>query len=143
MIDEHDEQQPSRPLDGGKAVLKAILEGATSGAQAGMTSSDSRHATVGTATVELPVDVDGTTQVFVYLRRRFLPDPAQFAMLRLYTAQEGERLDQIAATEFKDPLEFWKLCDANRIMSPLRWPGRAGTQLRVPLPGGAALQRTQ
>jgi hypothetical protein len=128
--------------DGGKAMLEAILAGASTSAPGGMLSPDSRHADVGLATIELPVDAsgggdaDGATRVFVYLRRRFLPDPARFATLRTHTVTEGERLDHIAGREFNDPLAFWKLCDANRIMSPLDAPGPAGTRLRVPLPPG-------
>jgi hypothetical protein len=144
---------PNR-VDGGKAVLATILAGAAGGGGAGAPATgsavagggtagmegfvtpDSRHAPVGTAAIELPADSTGGTLTFVYLRRRFVPDPATLGTLRLHTVADGERLDHVAARELNDPLAFWKVCDANRIMNPLAGPGPIGRRLRIPLPPG-------
>jgi hypothetical protein len=136
MIDDEIESgSPPRP-SGGREVLEAILSGASTTAAKGMFSEQSRYAGVATATIELPSGPDGVLQKFVYLRRRFVPDPSRFAAIRTHIVAEGERMDHIAARELNDPLAFWKLCDANGVMSPLDSIGAPGTRLRVPLPEG-------
>jgi hypothetical protein len=145
--DEYDDEDPNglgpaaRP-DGGKAVLAAILAGAsTAAARGGMVAEGSRYAAAGTARVELRVGEGAETRTFVYLRRRFLPDPEQLQTLRVHAVDASERLDLIAARELADPLAFWRLCDANRIQAPLRWTAEPGATLRVPLPAGVSVPR--
>jgi hypothetical protein len=79
------------------------------------------------------VDADGTEHA--YLARRFLPDPDRLATLRFHVVVEHERLDLVAARELGDPEQFWRLCDANRVLRPeeLEVPGRV---IRVTLPEG-------
>lgn len=48
-----------------------------------------------------------------HLRRRFARPPEAFAVLRERRVAQGERLDQIAASEIGDPTAFWMFCDAN------------------------------
>ncbi len=71
-----------------------------------------------------------------FLRRRFLPDPDQFALLRLYTVTEGDRLDNIASSLMGDPLAFWRIADANRAMNPSDLAATPGRALRITLPQG-------
>ena len=91
----------------------------------------SRYAAIETATIE---DSDGT--VTIYLRRRFLPQPARFATVREHVVSQGERLDNVTALYFDDPEQFWRLCDANGAMRPTDLLARIGRKLRITLPEG-------
>jgi hypothetical protein len=70
-----------------------------------------------------------------YLKRRFVPDPASFATLALYTVVEGDRLDRLTYQYLGDPLQFWRVADANTVLAPddLETPGRI---VRITLPQG-------
>lgn len=82
------------------------------------------------ATAEMP-GRDG--RPFVYLRRRFLPDPAALTAVGEIAVAPGDRLDRLAAAALGDPLQFWRLADGNDAPRPaaLEVPGRS---LRVTLP---------
>ena len=90
----------------------------------------SRYYGLETATLE---GADG--QTIVYLRRRFLPPPERFALLREHVVAEGERLDLIAATYMGDPLQWWRIADANRALNPDELID-IGRRLRITLPEG-------
>jgi hypothetical protein len=94
-------------------------------------SALSRYAGIDTAPFEL---ADGRT--VAYVRRRFLPDPARFALLRLHEVRDGDRIDNLAAAYLGDPEQFWRLCDANRAMRPEDLVQPAGRLLRITLPEG-------
>lgn len=36
----------------------------------------------------------------------------------LHTVKEGDRLDLLAYTYYKNPTKFWLICDANNVMYP-------------------------
>jgi hypothetical protein len=75
-------------------------------------------------------------QMIPYLVRRFLPDPARFALLTEHVVTDGERLDNVTEQYFGDPEAFWRLCDANRAMRPEELVERMGRRLRITLPEG-------
>ena len=75
---------------------------------------------------------DGTE--VTYLRRRFVPDAENFALLQYHTVTEGERLDHIAAKYFSDPEQFWRLCDANGVVRPNDLLQPIGRMIRITLP---------
>ncbi|TMJ15765.1 MAG: LysM domain-containing protein [Alphaproteobacteria bacterium] len=91
----------------------------------------SRYASVETAGIE---DADG--RVTVYLRRRLIPQPELFALLREHEVTQGERLDNITAAYLDDPEQFWRICDSNRAMRPDALTERIGRRLRITLPEG-------
>lgn len=72
----------------------------------------------------------------VYLRRRFVPSPAAFALLLEHTVVEGERLDNIAAQHLGDPEQFWRICDADGAIRPEELIETVGRRLRITLPEG-------
>jgi hypothetical protein len=72
----------------------------------------------------------------VYVRRRFLPSPAQFQTIEEHAVIQGERLDTIAAQHLADAALFWRLCDANRAMRPAELTDTIGRRLRITLPEG-------
>lgn len=96
-------------------------------------------------------------QTIVYLQRRLLPRPENFAVLRVRTIeqdasqrgtaeavdpaigpspkQHGTRLDVIAWQEFQDPELYWLICDANGAMRPDDLE-IVQTRLRIPMPAG-------
>ena len=90
----------------------------------------SRYFGLEVSTLTLP---DGTS--VAYLKRRFVPDPASFTTLALYTVVQGDRLDRITYQYLGDPLQFWRVVDANVVLAPddLETPGR---QVRITLPQG-------
>lgn len=71
----------------------------------------------------------------VYLRRRFVPDPARFVTLQEYRVVEGDRLDRMAAAVLGDPVQFWRLPDANGSLHPLELE-ELGRRIRLTLPEG-------
>jgi hypothetical protein len=90
----------------------------------------SRYYGLETATLE---GADG--QTIVYLRRRFVPPPERFALLLEHVVADGERLDLIAATYLSDPLQWWRIADANRALNPEDLI-EIGRRLRITLPEG-------
>ena len=81
------------------------------------------------------VESDGRSVVF--LRRRFLPDPASLSLLGEVAVAPGQRMDQISWQVTGDPTQYWKLCDGTGTMDPQDLEA-TGTVLRVTLPNGAA-----
>ena len=91
----------------------------------------SRYHNLETATFE---DDDG--RLIVYLRRRFLPDPDQFALLQEHRVSAVQRPDHIAAQYLNDPEQFWRLADANGVMQPEELTEEIGSSVRITLPEG-------
>jgi hypothetical protein len=91
----------------------------------------SRYTAIAIAKLQLP---DGTE--VPYLCRRFVPSPTGFALLQLYTVVQGDRLDNITARFLGDPLQFWRVCDANAAMRPDDLTERIGRQIRITMPQG-------
>lgn len=107
--------------------LQALLQ--QTGAVTPVFPPNSRYNKTAIASLTMP---DGTE--VVYLRRRFVPPPENFATLQLHTVTQGERLDQIAAKYFSDPTQFWKLCDANGAIAPNELLAPIGRSIRITLP---------
>jgi hypothetical protein len=72
----------------------------------------------------------------IYLRRRFLPPSARFALLHTHLVTDGERLDRLTAQELGDPQAFWRIADANDAMRPDELTELVGRRLRITLPEG-------
>ncbi len=96
-----------------------------------MFSINSRYYGAPTATLETQ---DG--QQVVYLLRRFVPPPENFALLVEHAVTEGERVDNIAAQYLGDPEQFWRLCDANGAIRPEELVETVGRRIRITLPEG-------
>jgi len=91
----------------------------------------SRYYGIETATTQL---ADG--RPVLYLLRRFVPSPDNFALLQYHTVVQGERLDNITAKYLNDPEQFWRLCDANRARRPDELTAVVGRKIRITLPEG-------
>ncbi len=76
--------------------------------------------------------VNGTT--VSYGRRRFLPDPEALPLLAEIAINQGERLDNFTARTLGDPLQFWRVADANGAIAPADLMTEPNRLLRVPLP---------
>ena len=92
-------------------------------------SPTSRYHDIDVATIQT---ADGRT--IAYLRRRFVPQPERFALLRAHVVSAGERLDHIAAQYLGDPEQFWRIADANGAVAPETLTDEAGTIVRITLP---------
>lgn len=100
------------------------------GLKASLFAADSRYQGIGTNTL-----TTASGQTVVYLQRRFVPQPRSFAVLQQYTVQQGDRLDNMAASLLGDALLYWRICDANGAMSPEDIEVE-GTVLNITLPQG-------
>jgi hypothetical protein len=102
-------------------------------------SPDSRYHGLPIAQATLP---DGRQVVFV--TRRFLPSPENFARLASATIVAGDRLDNLAAQYLGAAEQNWRLADANGALLPAARVAEVGRKLAitlpegVPAPGGAA-----
>jgi hypothetical protein len=89
----------------------------------------SRYYSLETVTFSLP---DG--REVRYARRRFLPRAEDMPLLAEVTVTEGDRLDMIAFRTLGDPLQFWRVCDANNAMNPVELTAVPGRKLRIATP---------
>src|SRR5215510_14790935 len=96
-----------------------------------MFPATSRYFGIETTTIETS---DG--KVHAYLRRRFIPQPERFTTLQEYSVVQGDRIDNLAARFLGDPLQFWRMCDANRAMRPEELTEVIGRRIRITLPEG-------
>ena len=70
-----------------------------------------------------------------YLRRRFVPPPASPAeTLAEHTVVAGDRLDVVTARYLGDPLQFWRVADANLVVHPAELTDEVGERIRIALP---------
>jgi hypothetical protein len=72
----------------------------------------------------------------MYRRRRLLPQGTQIPAVDTVVATEGERLDRLANRVFGDPLQAWRIADANDAMRPQELLAVPGRRLRIPLSPG-------
>ena len=77
---------------------------------------------------------DGTT--LRYAGRRLLPDPDTLAQIGSYVVRPADRLDRIAAAQFGDPQQAWRIADAARVLDPDELTAAPGCTLRITLPAG-------
>jgi predicted signal transduction protein with EAL and GGDEF domain len=91
----------------------------------------SRYHNTETATLETEDE-----RLIVYLRRRFLPDPNQFALLQEHRVAASQRPDHLAALYLNDPEQFWRLADANGVVYPDELTEEIGRAVRITLPEG-------
>jgi hypothetical protein len=90
-----------------------------------MFEKTSRYAACEIATLQT-TDPDGATREIRYVRRRFIPSAEGMTIIVEHPFTQGERLDNITAKYIGDPTQFWRICDANEVMTPeeLEEPGR-------------------
>lgn len=69
-----------------------------------------------------------------YKRRRFLPAGKDMPLLVEVGINAGDRLDLITARTLGDPLQFWRVADANDTMNPEELTDELGRVIRVPVP---------
>ena len=70
----------------------------------------------------------------LYKRRRFLPHGASMPLLAEVTVRDSDRLDLISYRTLGDPLQFWRVADANDAMNPSDLTDEPGRVLRIPVP---------
>jgi hypothetical protein len=94
----------------------------------------SRYANVETAQLTV-IGPDGQPRVLAYLRRRIIPDVAGTTLVQ-HTVIQGDRLDNVTARYLGDPLQFWRIADANGALRPEELTGQPGRVVRIVLPNG-------
>lgn len=110
-------------------ALQAMLQPA--GLASSLFPPASRYYGLSITSLETP---EGRT--VVYLSRRFVPPPENFATVQEHAVTAGERLDHLAARYLGDPEQFWRLCDANGAVRPDALTETLGRRLRITLPEG-------
>jgi hypothetical protein len=96
-----------------------------------MFDQTSRYATLPTTTFVFPAP-DGRT--VTYVQRRFVPDGRVIPVLAQRQVQQGDRLDLVTAQTLGDPLQFWRVADANLAMRAEDLVAVPGRMLRIPVP---------
>ena len=95
----------------------------------------SRYYGIETTVLESGGGPEGAYQIR-YLKRRFVPAAERLSLLQEHTVEAGDRLDNITARYLGDPLQFWRVCDANNAMNPFDLCAEVGRRLRITLPEG-------
>jgi hypothetical protein len=71
-----------------------------------------------------------------YLLRRFVPQASDSRPLAVHTLVQGDRLDTITFRYLGEPTQFWRVCDANAVLSPFDLTAESdiGMPLVIPVP---------
>jgi hypothetical protein len=117
--------------DPGTDLFQQLLEGPPLEATA--FPETSRYHGLGTLKL---VNQDGS--VIVYVKRRFIDPPERYSLLTVHLVRENERLDNIAAQYLGDPLQAWRICDANGVLRPAELTETVGGEIRITLPAGVS-----
>jgi hypothetical protein len=94
-------------------------------------AANSRYYGIPVGTITRP---DG--EVVTYVQRRFLPDPDRLTDIASYVVRTGDRLDRIAASQYGDPEQAWRIADAHRVLDEDVLTEHPGTRLRITMPAG-------
>jgi hypothetical protein len=80
-------------------------------------------------------DADGQERNIAYVLRRFIPDVTGTTLVQ-HTVIQGDRLDNVTARYLGDPLQFWRVADANGVLQPEDLTKQPGQVIRIVLPTG-------
>jgi hypothetical protein len=72
----------------------------------------------------------------LYVARRLLPDPGTLSPIGAYVVGPADRLDRIAAAQYGDPQQAWRIADAARVLDPDELTNTPGRVLLITLPAG-------
>ena len=98
-----------------------------------MFDPNSRYYTIETVQLTL-TDSDGQPRKLAYKRRRFIPSMEGVVTMVEHPVAHGDRLDNITARYLGDPLQFWRICDANNSLRPDDLTEEAGATIRIAMP---------
>ena len=98
-----------------------------------MFDSTSRYNKIPTVTLDT-TDADGTPRTIRYVQRRFAPSPEGMTTIVEHSVSQGERLDNITARYLGDPLQFWRVCDANNVLRPDELTEQIGRTIKIAMP---------
>jgi hypothetical protein len=76
------------------------------------------------------VHVDAAGREIAYKRLRLIPSPRG---VQAHLVVEGDRLDLLAFRYLGDPEQFWRLCDASRVLHPGELTAHPGRRVLIPL----------
>ncbi len=110
-------------------ALQTMLQ--AGGADAAEFPPNSRYYGAGTARM---AGADG--RALVFLKRRLVPPPEEFALIQEHSVIQGDRLDNLTAKYLGDPEQFWRLGDANGAIRPAELTETIGARIRITLPQG-------
>jgi hypothetical protein len=79
--------------------------------------------------------VDGQERIIAYVQRRFIPDVTGTTLVQ-HTVIQADRLDNVTARYLGDPLQFWRVVDANGVLHPEDLTKQPGQVIRIVLPTG-------
>jgi hypothetical protein len=96
-----------------------------------MFQPNSRYANLGTAQFTRS---DG--RIITYCKRRFLPPGDNVTLLAEVPVTQGDRPDLVAARVLRDPEQYWRICDTNKVMRPEELTETPGRLLQIALPQG-------
>jgi hypothetical protein len=71
-----------------------------------------------------------------YARPRLIPQPDQLTVIATRVVAPADRLDRIAAEQYGDPEQAWRIADAHRVLDQDVLTEVAGLALRFALPAG-------
>lgn len=71
-----------------------------------------------------------------FARPRLIPQPDQLTVIATRVVAPGDRLDRIAAEQYGDPEQAWRIADAHRVLDQDVLTEVAGMRLRFTLPAG-------
>lgn len=94
-----------------------------------MFEPNSRYYSLEGAQITLP---DGRT--VSYKKRRFLPQGEDLPLLVEVRTAQGERLDLLTHRTLGDPLQYWRIADANNAMDPFDLVAEIDVPVKVPIP---------
>lgn len=70
-----------------------------------------------------------------YVARRFPPRDEDLKTMSVHTVNKGDRLDIIASQKIGDPIQFWRIADAqHRNLDPRELTREPGRKLSIPFP---------
>jgi hypothetical protein len=61
---------------------------------------------------------DGSSRTVRYVQRRVIPRADAHQAIVDHLVAPGDRLDLVTARYLGDPTQYWRLCDANGVLSP-------------------------
>lgn len=93
---------------------------------------DSRYHGVALALYQPDPALPGRT----YVRRRFIPQERDIAVLYRHIAQALERPDTLAAQAYGNPELYWRIADGNAVTDPFELTDTLAARVKIPAPPG-------